>query len=186
MTDESSTMDAADQLLVVRCQLGERDAFDALVRRWAAPLERYTRRLAGDEDSARDLAQECWLRALRGLAGLRHPAQFRAWLFGIAYRLAMDRLRTRYAQPMASADALDGIAVEDEDTAEIQQAMDRGLALMPPAEREVLTLFYRQDLPLAAIAERLAIPPGTVKSRLFRARQLLRQSLIDQEPPHVR
>lgn len=187
MTTESAVTDAADQLLVVRCQLGERDAFDALVRRWAMPLQQYTRRLAADEELARDLAQECWLRAIRGLAQLREPAQFRAWLFGIAHRVAMDRLRARYAMPTEPADALAELAADDDDAqGEIAQMLDRGLALLPPVEREVLVLFYRNELPMTEIADRLAVPVGTVKSRLFRARQQLRQCLIDQENRHVR
>lgn len=175
-----------DQLLVVRCQLGERAAFDALVRRWAGPLHRYAKRLADDADLARDLTQEVWLRAIQGLGRLRDAAQFRAWLFGIAHRVAMDRLRSRYAMPLESTDTLDTLAVETESDDEDIAHLVGGLSLLPLAEREVLTLFYLEELPLTEIASVLAIPPGTVKSRLFRARHLLRQRLTAPENRHVR
>jgi RNA polymerase sigma factor (sigma-70 family) len=183
---DAAALSLDDQLLVVRCQLGERAAFDALVRRWAGPLHRYARRLADDADLARDLTQDVWLRALQGLSRLRDATQFRAWLFGIAHRVAMDRLRSRYAMPLDTTDALDGLAAEaDGDDSDIAH-LASGLSLLPLAEREVLTLFYLEELPLTEIASALAIPVGTVKSRLFRARHLLRQRLEALENHHDR
>jgi len=183
---DAAALSLDDQLLVVRCQLGERAAFDALVRRWAGPLHRYARRLADDADLARDLTQDVWLRALQGLSRLRDATQFRAWLFGIAHRVAMDRLRSRYAMPLDTTDALDGLAAEaDGDDSDIVH-LANGLSLLPLAEREVLTLFYLEELPLTEIASALSIPLGTVKSRLFRARHLLRQRLEAPENCHDR
>lgn len=69
---------ATDQLVVVRCQLGERDAFDALVRRWSEPLLRHASTFARDRDQAHDLVQDIWLRVLRNLHTLRDSARFRA------------------------------------------------------------------------------------------------------------
>ena len=87
----------ADELLVVRCQLGEPDAFDALIARWHRPLWLYIRRMTGRDDAAQDLLQEVWLRVVRGIARLRDGLRFRGWLFGIARRALMDRLRREYA-----------------------------------------------------------------------------------------
>ena len=77
-----------DELLVVRCQLGERPAFDDLIDRWHAPLWKYARRLTGSDDAAQEVAQDVWLRVLRGIHRLRDGARLRAWLFGIARRAA--------------------------------------------------------------------------------------------------
>src|SRR5574338_965862 len=88
-----------DELLAIRCQLGERAAFEELIRRWNDPLWRYVRRIAGEDDGAADLVQEIWLRVIRGMSRLREPARLRPWLFGVARRVAMDRLRQRYAAP---------------------------------------------------------------------------------------
>lgn len=171
--------DPRDELLAVRCQLGERAAFDELIARWHEPLWRYLRRLAGNDDAARDLAQDTWLRVLRGIARLRSPEKLRAWLFGIARRVAMDRLRVSYARPSQADVVIDDLPADEPDVnleAEIA-TLEEQLANLPIVEREILTLFYLQELSLQEIAELVGIPQGTVKSRLFRARKLLRGEL---------
>ncbi|WP_257386517.1 RNA polymerase sigma factor [Tahibacter caeni] len=180
MQPPPTAADHADTLLVVRCQLGERAAFDALIRRWAAPLQRYALKLTRDPALADDLVQDVWLRAVRGLGRLRDAAQFRPWLFGIAHRTFADRLRERYAMTVdADVDWDTFAAVDDdgEDAEDRERALAGGLERLPLVEREVLTLFYLEALPLAEIATALGIPTGTVKSRLFRARALLRHHL---------
>jgi len=166
-----------DEWIVVRCQLGERPAFDELIERWHAPLWKYVRRMAGETAAADDIVQDVGLRAIRGIVRLRDGSKVRAWLFGIARRVLMDRLRAQYAAPeMSEMDAAD-IAAEDAgaDLEEDLAAMEHELARLPAIEREVLTLFYLQELSLADVAGILDVPAGTVKSRLFRARQLLRR-----------
>jgi len=112
---------------------------------------------------------------------LREPARLRAWLFGIAHRALIDRFRQQYAEPP-------GVPVDDVDLAEPDSRDDAAEALellheelhrLPLIEREVLVLFYLEELTLAQLAEALGIPVGTVKSRLFRARGLLRQQLTN-------
>jgi RNA polymerase sigma-70 factor (ECF subfamily) len=173
-----------DEWLVVRCQLGERDAFETLIRRWHGPIRGYARRLCGEDELADEIAQDTWLRVLRGIAGLRDGARLRAWLFGIARRALMDRLRGRYAAP-PQGEPIDPDSVPADEAAPehaLDHAMDldrlqRGLDRLPLIEREVLSLFYLQQLSLQDIAQVLELPVGTVKSRLFRARGLLRRQL---------
>jgi RNA polymerase sigma-70 factor (ECF subfamily) len=186
MTDalgQRSTESLADELLVIRCQLGERDAFDALVLRWHRPLWAYVHRLLGDDSVSPDVTQDVWLRVVRGIARLRDPQKLRAWLFGIARRAVMDHLRARYAVcsevavdvselPDLSADLSDN---ENGAAEMILAQLDDALRLLPVVEREVLVLFYLKELSLSELAEVLAVPVGTVKSRLHRARRLLRQ-----------
>ncbi|HET9473826.1 MAG TPA: sigma-70 family RNA polymerase sigma factor [Steroidobacteraceae bacterium] len=169
----------ADELLAIRCQLGERAAFDALIARWHEPLWRYLRRLANDDDVAGDLTQDTWVRVLRGIGSLREPAKLRAWLFGIARRVAMDRLRFEYVRRGADdiePDELPGDEAAQDLEADLA-AIDSALADLPITEREMLTLFYLRELSLAEIAAMLIMPVGTVKSRLYRARQELRHAL---------
>lgn len=176
---DSSLDRAADEWLVVRCQLGEPDAFDALIARWHPSLWLYIRRMAGDDGDAQDLAQELWVRVFRGIARLRDGSCLRAWLFGIARRLLMDRLRAKYANPLA-ADVDIGTLAAEADTVDSEAdlvLLEAALEALPPVEREVLTLFYLQDLSLAELAETLGVPVGTVKSRLFRARRMLRAAM---------
>jgi RNA polymerase sigma-70 factor (ECF subfamily) len=169
-----------DALLAVRCQLGERDAFDELIRRWAQPLRRHVARVAGEAQAADELVQEIWLRVVQGIGRLQDPYKFRPWLFGIAHRRLMDELRGRYSGAGTESDAaLDEIAADapDADRGLMERELERGLARLPAGERDVLSLFYLEELSLADVALALAVPVGTVKSRLFRARQLLRRQL---------
>ncbi len=174
---------ARDAWLVVRCQLGERESFDALIDRWHGPLWTYARRVTGADDAAHDVVQDVWLRVLRGLPGLRDPLRLRPWLFGIARRVLMDRLRAQYAAPPPSE--VDPEALPTEGPAgELEAdaaALQTGLDCLPVVEREVLTLFYLHELSLAEVAELLAVPVGTVKSRLHRARRMLRRAIASSE-----
>ena len=179
---ESSDADVRgreDEWLVVRCQLGERPAFDELIQRWHEPVWKYLRRLTGDEEAAKDTAQDVWLRVIRGIGRLRDGSKLRPWLFGIARRAAMDRLREQYATPIASDVDVAAIAAADApiELEEELRTMQLELIRLPLIEREALTLFYLQELSLVEVAEVLGVPVGTVKSRLFRARHLLRREL---------
>lgn len=169
-----------DELLAIRCQLGEPAAFDALIARWHEPLWKYLRRLTGDDDAAAEAVQDAWLRILRGMPRLRDAGKLRAWIFGIARRVVMDRLREKYAEPArVSTDDVDLAAADDAiDLKEELALLQEELARLPVPEREVLVLFHLEELTLLEIAEVAGIPAGTVKSRLFRARRALRDQLI--------
>jgi RNA polymerase sigma factor (sigma-70 family) len=179
VSPETSPEGRADELLAIRCQLGEREAFDALIARWHEPIWRYLRRLTNSDDAAADLAQDTWLKVLRGIASLREPASLRAWLFGIARRVAMDRLRRQYTQAVDDVIVLEDMPAPagDLDLESDLQTLDAGLHSLPLRERETLALFYLHELSIEQIATLLDVPTGTVKSRLFRARQLLRKTL---------
>jgi RNA polymerase sigma-70 factor (ECF subfamily) len=172
-----------DALLAVRCQIGERTAFDELIARWHEPLWRYLRRLSSSDDLARDLAQDTWIRVFRGIARLRDPAKLRSWLFGVARNVAMDQLRSQYSQMPHSDVDLDSIAAEvpDVNLEEEFATLEAGLESLPIVERETLTLFYLRELSLEEIAGLVEVPLGTVKSRLFRARRMLRRELKGDE-----
>jgi RNA polymerase sigma-70 factor (ECF subfamily) len=171
----------SDELLVVRCQLGERDAFAELVRAWHDPVWTYVRRMLGPAD-ADDATQEVWLAVLRGLPRLRQPDRFAPWLFTVARRAVINRLRAEYARPETIGDA------EPAGPDPVDRVLDRaelvaGLAEVPVREREMLILFYVGDLSLQACAEICAVPVGTVKSRLSRGRRILRDALVEKGHP---
>lgn len=169
-----------DEWIAVRCQLGEREAFDELIQRWHGPIWQYVRSLT-DGDDAQDIAQDIWLRVVRGIGGLRDPARLRAWLFGIAHRTWIDTLRKKYKVVLADIEEADQQPLPDPAVPGAREeelvAMEHELSLLPPVEREALTLFYLRELSLQEIAQALGIPVGTVKSRLHRARRMLASSL---------
>lgn len=169
-----------DALLVVQAQLGDRRSLAELVGHWHEPVWHYVRRMLDRPGTADDVSQEVWAAALKALPALKQPLRFAPWLYTIARRSVMDHLRERYRE----ADPLDGDLAGDAGNDEVAAVLDRkqvaeGLAGLPACEREVLILFYLHDLALEECAQVLAIPTGTVKSRLFRARRLLRDHLIE-------
>lgn len=167
------------QLLAVRCQVGEAEAFDELVQRFHLPLWKYLRRLTADPAVADELVQEVWLKVIRGFPDLRDPARLAPWMFRIARFTAIDRLRR------GSMDSESPLPTEIEASSEPEPlereerdaVLHQGLAELPWVEREVLTLFYLEELSLQEVAEVLEVPKGTVKSRLHRARRLLKMRL---------
>ncbi|WP_165550158.1 RNA polymerase sigma factor [Kribbella speibonae] len=165
-------MESAWVAVVVRAQVGDREAVAELVRGWHEAVWGYVRHMLGQADLADDVSQEVWLAVVRGLPRLKEPERFAAWLFTIARRSVVNQLRQRYAeQPHVDVD-------EEPDPADhVVERIDvrRLLGGVPVMEREVLVLFHLEDLSLEECAEVLGVPVGTVKSRLYRARRLLRE-----------
>ncbi|MEU4832439.1 sigma-70 family RNA polymerase sigma factor [Streptosporangium sp. NPDC023615] len=165
-----------DELLVVRAQLGERAALAELVARWRVPVWTYVRRML-DAERADDVTQEIWLAVVRGLPRLREPGRFAPWLFTIARRSVSDRLRGEYARAREDLMA-DDVLVEDPVEAMVDRAgLVDALSGLPVPEREILVLFYLEDLAVEDCARICQVPVGTVKSRLNRARRMLREHL---------
>lgn len=163
-----------DELLVVRAQLGERAAFVELVRRWRVPVWAYVRRML-DAERADDVAQDVWLAVVRGLPRLRETDRFKQWLFTIARRSVTDCLRAEYARAAAPRDEP---ATDDPVDAVVERTeLVAALSGLPVVEREILVLFYLEDLSVQDCAQICEVPEGTVKSRLNRARRQLREHL---------
>jgi RNA polymerase sigma factor (sigma-70 family) len=165
----------ADELVVVRCQLGERAAFETLVRRWHHDLCRYLRHLSGADPE--DLAQDVWLKVLRGLPRLRDPERFPTWLFTTARRQVIDTRRRHVPVP---ATGMDDEAGPDATPGVLDRlAIEGALDTLPAAEREAVVLYHLADLAVADVAAVQGVAVGTVKSRLHRARRLLADRLDD-------
>lgn len=172
-----------DEYLVVLSQAGVTDALDGLARRWTPRLLRYGARVLGGSseavETARDVVQDTWLGAIDGLRSLRDPAQFPAWIYGIATRKCADAIRagTRRTRLRVRAGAA---AAAQENRARPIAAEHRidlaiGIGQLPPEQRAVVPLFYGEDLSIEEVASALAIPAGTVKSRLHHARETLKR-----------
>lgn len=167
------------ELLVRRCQKGERRALEELVSTWERRLFFYVRRLISDEQDAWDVLQETWLKVLRGIHTLRDPASLPMWLYQIARNTAMGRLRKQY-QDRALVEEV-GSRIEAGPETELvladaeQVRFHLGRLALP--HREVLTLFFLDDLSIEEIAQVVQAPVGTVKSRLHYAKQSLRREM---------
>ena len=171
-----------DADLVRRCLAGGEEAYAVLLERHQGRIYSFLLRLVGDAHDAEDLAQIVFLKAFRSLATYDQSRPFHSWLFAIAHHAALDFLRARKANlsldhdedPIDPVDAADGPERLSElaiDGALIQ----RLIAALPPLYREVLLLRHIEDMSVEDVAASLAIPEGTVKIRLFRARELMRR-----------
>jgi RNA polymerase sigma-70 factor, ECF subfamily len=172
------------ELLVLRCRRGQKDALEEVVRTWEQRLFYYVRRLVGDEQEAWQVLQDTWLKVLRGIGGLREPRNLPAWLYGIARNTAFSHLRARHAEESlitSQADAADagqtGPDLEFEDVERVQY----GLGRISLEHRDVLTLFFLQDLSIEQIAGVMNVPVGTVKSRIYHAKRALKKVLEARE-----
>jgi len=176
------------ELLVLRCRRGQRAAWEELVQTWERPLFYYIHRLIDNEDDARQVLQQSWVSILQGLGKLREPRKLPAWLYRIARTTALTHLRRRYGEralcqngeATTAVDVTDGQL--DFDNAE---QIHYGLGRLSLIHREVLTLFFLQDLSIEEIAGVLEVPVGTVKSRLHHAKRMLRAILEREESSHA-
>jgi RNA polymerase sigma-70 factor (ECF subfamily) len=170
-------VEQSDALIAVRCQLGDPTAWEVLVERWQSRLWGFIARMVPDEQTAEDVLQTVWLEAVRSLVRLKDPERLAAWLYGIARRRIVDRYRAAYRQP--PTEEFNDIAMLDDSIEQTDRTewLAVSLDLLHPADREAVLLHYYQELPIQEVAEICGVPPGTIKSRLFRARQILRQVL---------
>jgi RNA polymerase sigma-70 factor (ECF subfamily) len=172
-----------DELLVLRSQDGCADAFNQLLARWHGAVLRHAARIAGN-DAARDVAQEAWVVVVRQLGRLEDPARFAGWLLRIVAGVAVDavRARTRRGRAEAAATASRHAHTTEAalcDSSDSSQRLRDAVAALPPDQRLPVELFYLEELTVQEIADVLSIPLGTVKSRLFQARAVLRERLSD-------
>jgi len=167
-----------DELLVMRCQEGGREAFELLVRRWQRRLWRYARRLTGSDDAAWDVVQETWMAILRQIRKLSDPAWFATWAYRIVRNKCADHCRRASRQRNLAAALTQRQRANDDPPREGPgHAVAAALRRLPPDRQELLTLKYGADLNIIEIAVVLGIPAGTVKSRLHHAREQLRRIL---------
>ena len=169
------------ELLVLRCRRGRKDALEELVRCWEKRLFYYIRRLIDDEQEAWQILQQTWLKVLQGIRKLREPRKLPTWLYSIARKTAMSHLRAEYsARTWLQSNETRGDDVEIDGTSvafENAEQVHYGLVRISLHHREVLTLFFLQDLSIEEIAELLEVPVGTVKSRLSYAKRALKAVL---------
>ncbi|HEY5153416.1 MAG TPA: sigma-70 family RNA polymerase sigma factor [Acidimicrobiales bacterium] len=172
--------------LVQAAKDGDRDSFDELVRLTYAETYTLAFRLTGDEEDARDVVQESYLRAFRGLKRFRGEAQFTTWLYRITSNCAATHLgkRSRHRHEEIDDDlATDDlrVAVNPEasfETAALRDRLQGALLGLPPRLRAVVVLRDVYDLPHEAIAAELGISVSAAKVRLHRARRRLREDLF--------
>jgi RNA polymerase sigma-70 factor (ECF subfamily) len=180
MMNVPSGADVRFHLAVLRCQAGDERAFAQIMHEFESRTHAYLSALVGDD--ADDVQQEVWVAVYRGIRDLANPAAFRTWLFRLTRHRAIDCLRKRKRERELLDEAtleFAGDATEDEprDSGVDDAVLQRVLAGLPPPQREVLLLRYRDDLSYAEIALVTGCPIGTVRTRIHHARRKLSEQL---------
>jgi RNA polymerase sigma-70 factor (ECF subfamily) len=166
------------QVLVVRCQLGDREAFAELVAICQPRLRAYLNRMLPEPQHVDDVSQEVWMDVFKDLAGLLDPAAFMPWLYRIAHNRSARMMRRR--QPVSYIDDVDvaqGSAGEEEFTPEDAAAVHAALGRLSAEHREVLLLRFLEDMSYEDIARVVGCPVGTIRSRIHNAKTALRKVL---------
>ncbi|MBS0590731.1 MAG: RNA polymerase sigma factor RpoE [Proteobacteria bacterium] len=180
-----------DRLLVERVQKGDKRAFDLLIRKYQHKIISVISRYVSDWSECQDVAQEAFIRAYRAIGNFRGDAQFYTWVYKIAINTAKNYLVSQGRRPpkddIAVDDAmlLDGGAwLKDRATPEhellrqeIEQTVFDTVEQLPEELRTAITLREVDGLSYEEIAERMRCPIGTVRSRIFRARDAIDQKL---------
>jgi RNA polymerase sigma-70 factor (ECF subfamily) len=176
----SAILSDADANLVAATLGGASEAFGTLVERYDRAVYNLCLRTLRDPEEAKDATQEAFFKAFRALRTFRPEAKFSTWIFSIAYHACCDRLQRRKrftgGEMPDRADVGPGPDVQAErrdEARELRAAIDA----LPEKYRAVITLYHLQGRQYDEIAEVLRLPMGTVKTHLFRAKELLRRRL---------
>ena len=179
--------------IIDRVLSGDTEAFEALVLEHQNKVYSLALRMVGNEEDARDMAQEAFIRAFNSLTGFRGDSKFSVWLYRLTSNICIDFLRSRAKKRTVSMTWTDE---EGEDAGELEipdetwsperelerrmtrESVRRGLDSLSPPYREILVLREINGLSYDEIASVLGIEEGTVKSRIFRARKKLCDFLI--------
>jgi RNA polymerase sigma-70 factor (ECF subfamily) len=180
VSDQPTSSVDAERELIARAKRGDRQAFGELVRCHREGVINVVYRMCGDANLAEDAAQEAFIRAWQHLPGYQPRSPFRNWVYRIAINAARDVIRRERETvdiddlPLVAAGASPEVAAEQ---AERGERVRQAVLALPTASREVLVLREYESLSYREIADTLAIPIGTVMSRLNYARNHLRKSL---------
>jgi RNA polymerase sigma-70 factor (ECF subfamily) len=185
------TQDDTDQQLVRRVQDGDRTAFDLLVRKYQHRVLKLVSRFVSDAAEAEDVAQEAFLKAYRALPSFRGESAFYTWLYRIAINTAKNALVSNRRRPvdfdldlqdpeqydrhakLKEGDTPEGVLLTEEIRRTVSEAMEQ----LPEDLRTAIVLRELEGLSYEEIAEAMDCPVGTVRSRIFRAREAIDRKL---------
>jgi len=191
LTTDPTTADDTDQELVRRVQAGDQTAFNLLVLKYQHRVLKLVGRFVNDAAEAEDVAQEAFLKAYRALASFRGDSAFYTWLYRIAINTAKNALVSQRRRPvdfdldlqdpdqydrhakLKEVDTPEGVLLTDEIRAVVEEAMEQ----LPEDLRTAIVLRELEGLSYEEIAEAMDCPVGTVRSRIFRAREAIDKKL---------
>ena len=179
-----------DRDLVASAVSGVEGSFEELVRRYQRPISAYVYRMVGNYESALDLTQEIFIKVYNSLNRYRSEFKFSTWIYKIAHNAAVDHLRRTATREQSLVVGAEGeqfdLPIESGRLSPEQESEQRErrveietvVRALPANYRELIILRHSQDLSYEEIVEVTGLPLGTVKNRLFRAREMMRQQFV--------
>ena len=189
LQDVGALVGLSDEELVSRSVGGDTESFNQLIKRWEKPIFALAYRTIGREEDARDICQETFLRAFRGLSGFKGEAKFSSWLYRIALNLCRDWIRRERRAPVVpTPDGVDlvELAGEGDDVErvddrvvrdDLSRVVARAMRTLPEEQRTAIVLKEYHGLTFQEIADMLGCPLSTVKTRLYQGLTVLRREL---------
>ena len=180
-----------DEELVARSRTGDMDSFNQLILRWERPIYALAYRVIGQEEDARDVAQETFLRAFRALPGFKGQAKFSSWIYRIALNLCRDWIRRKRRTPVSPLPDdvdLSELAAEQEPSESVEDLVARreltavveeAMTLLPEEQRTAVILKEYHGMTFQEIADLQGCPLSTVKTRLYQGLSVLRKHMKD-------
>jgi RNA polymerase sigma-70 factor, ECF subfamily len=188
-------MNWTDEELVDRAKSGDQESFNQLILRWERPIYALAYRVIGQEEDARDVAQETFLRAFRALPGFKGEAKFSSWIYRIALNLCRDWIRRKRRTPVSQLPEdvdLDDLVAERGPTEsvedlvarrELSTVVEEAMGILPEEQRTAVILKEYHGMTFQEIAELQGVPLSTVKTRLYQGLSVLRKHLQERSPP---
>lgn len=170
-----------DELLIMKFKEGDAKSLSLFVKRWHTKLIWFSFQTIHDTDDAQDIVQESWSGIISGLQNLNEIRTYKSWMFKVIRNKSIDRIRKMQREQIAMENfKQEGIDIEQfSDNVQNSEIVIKVLQTLSSELKEVLQLFYLERQTVEEISGLLGVPKGTVKSRLFRAREQMKTALKD-------
>lgn len=162
-----------DELLILGAQQNDTKSVNLLIKRWQDRLLMHAMMIVQDRSLAQDIVQESWMAILKNINKLNNLAHFRPWVYRIVYNKSMDSFRKKKKHDHDIPEIYESEKTEDP---RINRIL-RELSKLKAKDKNLVTLFYLEEMSIVEIAYIMKVPPGTIKSRLFHARNKLKSKL---------
>ena len=174
---------STDEELAALVQKGEKESFGLLVERFESKLLRYGSKFLARTEDVEDIVQDVFINAYRNIQSFNTSQKFSPWIYRIAHNAFVNALKKNSKNPLLLFDfdtfvshvAYEDPVVAEREQKEMKKMIDNGMDKLPAKSREILTLYYLDEMSYKEIADILEVPTGTVGIRLSRAKNSLRE-----------
>lgn len=180
---DKDTIDPSDEALAKLVQEGHTDKFGILMERYQPKIFRYGKKFLSDPDNIEDVVQDVFIKTYQNIKGFDASQRFSPWIYRIAHNTYINAIKKNSLSPLylfdfdtlISRTIVEDPIVREKEQKEMKELVDKGLSLIDPKHREILVLYYIEDLSYKEISEILHVPIGTVGVRIMRAKEVLRE-----------